>query len=917
MKKFNKLIVFVIIIFSLFAIASFFSKKADYVNFSPGIAHASTLHEDLTFPGTTGGSAWVFTVWKIMLGLANVVVVLVLIALATVNILHINYDTFAIKKSLPLLILGIIMSYFSIFICRMIVDASSVLINTFAQNPDQLATGMLCGMGLANVGSGAIGIFFLTNPAFSLILIIVILLAMIIAIAILSFLLWIRKVVIFLLVAVAPAAFILYAFPPTQSLFKQWWSQFVRWVFMGPVLMFLIWLASMIGAENCKVVMGASGYPASNFSIAALLSMVGVLYLAAIIPFRMGGAVMGAWSKAGKKAVSPGTKAATDFYNRKRDVAKGALTTAYGNTRLGQWMDRGRKFDEARVADYKERRENQMADRFEEIKGRDQRFERTKQESARAKLRLETQENINMRVILDGAEAEATKQEEIALANAKGDVEQVSAEAERVVRGRLGEAQNLREMEVTRAKELVDIEKQERDENIKEGNVENLTQAQIEEITRLRGAEATPVNVKSRYLEQSNRLTLVKERATRRTQSDVEILAQRDSKNNNDLRQTMDELKEAGRGIDSTYALDGRQLAPGATERVTWTQAREAAEQLRYRATTAEGDERVQLENTAQYFDTQAVAFETANANYDMAMVQDLDNRAIDVERQARTAATPEERERLQEQADKMMDASRRVRDRVTSAAARGVPAEIGFRQYYLTNNLAGRRQKIINPDVADEIHTAVISNPASTLYQDVLDDKQVGSGEAKTNRAGIFTAINGGINDLDEAQARGAMIQLGAIHTIMMTARHGETKGLNQINGMMRIMDGAGRGEFKVAAARQAIATMRPENQLQVHSEAFNQYQQYCTSRGLPTPAGADWGGLTAGEQEAALQNLDFEQLNVKGTTKEAVAQRDFVDRFLDRFEEDEGMGLTSSPGNRAARSRAVDARHFTENRP
>lgn len=79
----------------------------------------------------------------------------------------------------------------------------------------------------------------------------------------------------------------------------------------------------------------------------------------------------------------------------------------------------------------------------------------------------------------------------------------------------------------------------------------------------------------------------------------------------------------------------------------------------------------------------------------------------------------------------------------------------------------------------------------------------------------------------------------------------------------------------------------------------------------------GTDWTtGLTTAAQEAALQNLNFEQLNIKGTSPDAVAQRDFVDRFLDRFEEDEGMALTSSPGTRAAKSRVVDPRHFTENR-
>lgn len=322
-----------------------------------GIAHAQNtgLHADLSGTGTAD-TGWVFTIWKISLALANVIVMIMLLFVAIVNIVHLQYDTYAIKKSLPLLIIGIIMANFSLLICRMIVDAATVLANTFASDPAGLAHDLLCGMGVANSTTGAAAATIITvltagtgTIGIMLIIVIITLVAVLIAILILSFLLWIRKIIIFLLVAMAPVAFILYAFPPTQSIFKQWWSWFLKWVFMGPIVMFLIWAAAQIGSNNCTNPAG--------FSISALLSMCGVLYLAAIVPFKLGGPVMGAWAGLGKKLASPATNAAKANYDRKRDVVKGAAGEAWGNTRVGSWMNRGRKNEEGLIANYKTRSE--------------------------------------------------------------------------------------------------------------------------------------------------------------------------------------------------------------------------------------------------------------------------------------------------------------------------------------------------------------------------------------------------------------------------------------------------------------------------------------------------------------------------------------------------------------------------------
>ena len=84
MKLNKKFILSLLFVFGLFLLACFFA---------PQIAHAQSLHDDLTYH-TTGDTAWIFTIWKVMLGISNVIVVFFLLFLAAVNILYLQYVTY-------------------------------------------------------------------------------------------------------------------------------------------------------------------------------------------------------------------------------------------------------------------------------------------------------------------------------------------------------------------------------------------------------------------------------------------------------------------------------------------------------------------------------------------------------------------------------------------------------------------------------------------------------------------------------------------------------------------------------------------------------------------------------------------------------------------------------------------------------
>lgn len=248
----------------------------------------------------------IVNVWKTLLGATDIVVALYLIAIAVATIFHIQYDTYSIKKTLPPLIVGVILANFSLFITRVMVDFASVLSVTFinaeggqAEFLRKLIEGIYGNFG-ATIGAyinasaqdtpleafgimfslfqflgGAVGLV-LAIPLFFIGLIFTLVPA--ILIFFLALLFYARYYIVIALAVVSPLAFICLAFPPTQKYFQRWWQEAIKWIFMLPVSMFLLWLA----IQMTKLVAGG------NTSIGSYLVSLIFLYLAIKVPFGMG-----------------------------------------------------------------------------------------------------------------------------------------------------------------------------------------------------------------------------------------------------------------------------------------------------------------------------------------------------------------------------------------------------------------------------------------------------------------------------------------------------------------------------------------------------------------------------------------------------------------------------------------------------
>ncbi len=266
---------------------------------SNALTGGKTLVETINPNKNTDEKFWVFQVWRFCMSLINSVMVAFLIFLAFVNILRIQMDTYAIKKILPTLVLAVILANFSLLICRAVVDFSDVLVHTFADNKEQLAKDLVSALGLSDRAANLLQMPVVSNFASGgvaslLVLLAGIILAFIpaIAILILAFLLWIRVIVVQVLVAISPLAFIAMVLPITKTWFARWWGQLFNWTYMAVAIFFLLKVISLMKPSGTGV------------QIWTLVAAWVVLYLTVQVPFKLGGALMSAWSNAGKFAAS-------------------------------------------------------------------------------------------------------------------------------------------------------------------------------------------------------------------------------------------------------------------------------------------------------------------------------------------------------------------------------------------------------------------------------------------------------------------------------------------------------------------------------------------------------------------------------------------------------------------------------------
>ncbi|OGZ58084.1 MAG: hypothetical protein A3F94_02835 [Candidatus Spechtbacteria bacterium RIFCSPLOWO2_12_FULL_38_22] len=214
------------------------------------------LNFSLTAPYTDTSQGVIKAAWPIFRDLANMGLILVLVAIGIGTILNLKTNR---NQLMPFIIIAFLINFtpmltgividLSNLTARIFFDAAQNASNAFlAGNPfsgsmDRLGGSIpLIGRGISGDAFGAtdfsgISIFAIMTTIFLLVLIFAYLL--------LGALFLGRTLALWLLVIFSPIAFVAYILPSTRKVFDNWWNNFLKWSLIAIPLIFSLWLAGI------------------------------------------------------------------------------------------------------------------------------------------------------------------------------------------------------------------------------------------------------------------------------------------------------------------------------------------------------------------------------------------------------------------------------------------------------------------------------------------------------------------------------------------------------------------------------------------------------------------------------------------------------------------------------------------------
>ena len=264
------------------------------------------MESQLAFNVLAGDSTEIRDMWGRFLIIANIAFAIVFLAIIYSTATSTGISNYGIKKIMPRIIIGAILVNTSFWIAAGISD----LINILGHNIRDLILGMGHDADLRvsppwghtfAIGLGVAALLLFTG------LIAPAVLAIITMFALLTF----RNVAIIILIMISPIAFVLWLLPNTEKYFKMWLNNYIRLLFVYPVVM-AGWAASTVLA-------GIFNHYSEGFVAWVAQLFLWVAPVALIIPaFKLGGSLMGriqgmtqsGINKAGAPAVAANKKLA-------------------------------------------------------------------------------------------------------------------------------------------------------------------------------------------------------------------------------------------------------------------------------------------------------------------------------------------------------------------------------------------------------------------------------------------------------------------------------------------------------------------------------------------------------------------------------------------------------------------------------
>lgn len=286
-----------------------------------------------------------------VVNIANIIYILIFLILIFSSSLPIGLDNYTIKKTLPKFIAAVILTQFSLVICSVVVDFFNLLglaipnlIFALAPGPSavgsdvyyQTASGVGSTMStIANTGATILGYVLLF--VFAILALVAALTAMIYLV--------IRYFVIYIMIILAPLAYVAWVLPGTEKFFSQWWKNFIRVNAMFLMIMGMLSISLVLANVFASIGTGTSKDKEVYGLIGALMPIIALLMVPKTLKWTtsaMNSLVSGAAGFATGK-LSAGGKYAQGKAGQGAKATKEAgqnkiAESKFGNTRFGGMM---------------------------------------------------------------------------------------------------------------------------------------------------------------------------------------------------------------------------------------------------------------------------------------------------------------------------------------------------------------------------------------------------------------------------------------------------------------------------------------------------------------------------------------------------------------------------------------------------
>jgi hypothetical protein len=219
----------------------------------------------LTVTDTAGKETELYTVWNNIRNIANIAFILVFFVIIFSQATSAGISNYGIKRLLPRLILVVVATNLSYFICAILVDlfnilgagAASLVVTTVLNGQPSIDLGGLGSLSDMTQIQVVLGSAVLLAPAIIFGILIFMLFALLVFLMAAVILIFRQALLIFLII-VAPLAFVAGLLPNTQGMFRQWGNLFLRLLAMYPLIV-LLFAAGKIASTILSRVGGLAG----------------------------------------------------------------------------------------------------------------------------------------------------------------------------------------------------------------------------------------------------------------------------------------------------------------------------------------------------------------------------------------------------------------------------------------------------------------------------------------------------------------------------------------------------------------------------------------------------------------------------------------------------------------------------------